>query len=272
MMPTLLVDALFALSLALLYGYVARLMARRPTSTPEAASALRSFVVWWAGLGATTLLGGLRSALAGLDVLNRGLHAALLYLTIPALVAALWGLVDYLVYVHTGDRRWRLPILVGHALMGVFIFMVTVWMHPLGVRAEPWSVPFDYEHALGGPLLALVLLLILAPTLAASLGYLALAFRTRDPTARFRIVTVSSAFLLWFGSAALASVAGWGEASWWPLASRAIALGATLLVLFAYQPPARLRAHLERRALETPPPRPADRRPRLAPLGPPSSA
>lgn len=215
--------------------YVARLVSRRRASSPEAARALRSFSIWWYGLAATTAVGALRELLAALGVIERTPHATLTYAIIPILVVALWGLVDYLVYVHTGSARWRHAILVSHLVIGACLFGLVVYLHPLGATVADWEAPVVYEKSLSGPLLGIALVLLLGPVLFASLGYFSLAFRTRDAFARRRILTVSGAFLAWFGSAALASALRLDERAWWPLAADAIAVAATLVVLLAFR-------------------------------------
>ena len=244
---TLLLDATLGLAIALLYVRVAVLMHRRPTTRPEAAAALRSFVVWWAGLAVVTVIGSLRGTLAAFDVLGRAPHAFLTYLSVPALVAALWGLVDYLVFIYAGTQRWRALIRYGHAAIAVFFLGLLVWMHPIAVTSTDWTATMTYEHELPGPARVLALILILAPVLAASVAYFALGFRVEDLRSRVRILLVSSAFILWFGLAALASAVGWSAWYWWPLVSRGIALGATLLILLAYHSPRRLTEWVERR-------------------------
>lgn len=242
MKPTLLADAALALALAALYAYVARVVRDRPTTSRDADRAKGAFVTWWVCLAGLTLVGGVRSALGGLDVLHVGVHAALSYLTLPLLVAALWGLVDYLLYIYTGSARWRGVTMAAHAALGVFFLGLVAWMGPRGVTASDWSVTMEHARPLQGALLGVALALILLPTLLAAGAYLTLAFRVRDRTARYRIAMVSGAFLLWFGSAAVASALGgarWWY--WWPLAARGVALFATLLILAAYRPPRAVR-------------------------------
>lgn len=245
MKPTLLADAALALALAALYAYVARVVRDRPTTSRDADRAKGAFVTWWVGLAGLTLVGALRSVLGGLDVLHVGLHAALSYLTLPLLVAALWGLLDYLLYIYTGSPRWRGVTMAAHAALGVFFVALVAWMGPRSVTASDWTVGLAYARPLEGPLLVLALGLILVPTLLAAGAYLTLAFRVKDRTARYRIAMVSGAFLLWFGSAAVASAFRWSDWYWWPLAARGVALLATLLILAAYRPPRAVREALE---------------------------
>ena len=265
--PTLLLDAALAATLAGLYVFVGGSFSRRPVSTPEALVARRAFTVWWFALAALTLLGAARDLLAGMDVLDLGVHATLAYLSVPPLAAALAGLVYYLLFLHTGASRWLRPTLVAHVALGLFFLGLVAWMRPQGVQVDDWEARIVYANALTGPLLGLVLVLILVPVLAAASAYLGLAFRVDDRTARARIFTVSGAFLLWFGSAGLASAMGWTEWYWWPLVARGIALVSTLLILVAYQPSFPWGA---RAATRTDPPsgdheRP--RRPRALPAG-----
>lgn len=237
MRATLLLDAAFALAMGVLYLYVARLVGARQVSSPGARRALRGFVVWWLALAAYTALDGARSLLAAFDVLDREPHAILAYAALAPLVVALWGLVDYLVYIHTGTQRWRRAILVGHVALGAFLFALVVYRHPIGAEALDWDVPVLYERALSGPLYFLAIGAVLGPVLGASAGYLSLAFRVRDPASRARIFTVGGAFFAWFGIAALASATQLAQWYWWPLAADAIALAATLVILGAYRTP-----------------------------------
>jgi hypothetical protein len=234
--PTLLLDAASAAVLGGLYAFVGNLFSRRPVSSPEALQARRAFTLWWYGLSALTLVGALRHFLAGAGILDLGLHVTLGYLLIPVLAAALWGLVYYLLFIYTGSSRWRMATLVGHAALGIVLLGLVAWMGPERVVAEDWSATIVYARELTGPPLFLVAAAILAPVLFAASAYLTLAFRVEDPKARARIFTVSGAFLLWFGSSALASAFGWTDWYWWPLAARGIAFVSTLLILLAYQP------------------------------------
>lgn len=246
MQTTLALAGLLTLATAILYAYVGRIVRGRSVASARSKVANEAFQVWWFGLALATALGGVRALLGSFGVLDRGLHAALLFLSLPALAAALYGLVYYLVYLYTGDARWRTPILAFHAAFGVALFMLVVWMHPLRPLANPWSVGFVYEHEPEGALLAAVLVPLLGPSLLAAFAYFTLFFRVQDPVARYRIGLVSVAILAWFGSAGAASALGWSRWDHWPLASRTIALGATLLILLAYKPPRIVRERIER--------------------------
>jgi hypothetical protein len=265
--PTLLLDATLAVVLGGLYVFVGRTFGQRPVSTPESRQARQAFTLWWYALAAITFVEAARTVLAAFGVLDLRLHAALAYLGLPLLALALWGLVYYLLFIYTGTARWRRASMAGHAALGAFLVGLVAWMRPEGVTAGDWTAPLAYAHTLEGPLLLAVATLLLAPVLAVASSYLSLALWVDDRIARARILTVSGAFLLWFGSAALASGFGWTGWYWWPLVARGIALGSTLLVLLAYQPafPGLVRG----RALQGPPPGGVDevRGPRFLPVG-----
>lgn len=242
MRATLALDAALALALSVLYAYVGNLVLARRASSADAERALRSFGAWWYGLALVTAIGGLREIIAAAGMLERPPHAFLTYATLVPLVLALWGLFDYLVYVHTGSTRWRSAILLGHVALSAFLFGLVVYLHPLGATVSDWSAPIVFENGLEGPVLYVTLAALLGPVIAASLAYLGLAFRTSDRAARRRIFTVSGAFLLWFGTAALGAALGWDRTFWWPPTANAIALAATLVVLAAFR---RVPSHAE---------------------------
>lgn len=240
---TLAIDAGLALATSALYAYVGRLTLSRPAGEPDGRLAIRLFAVWWFGLAVVTVVGAGRALLAAAGILDLPLHTALGFGALLPLVAALWGLLYYLLYIYTGNRRFFWPVTVAHAAILVYFTYLTLWLRPTGVVVSDWSVTTSNANELAGPALGFALFLILGPVLIAALGYGSLIFRTTDPTTRYRVGMVSGAFLLWFGSAGLAVATGLGLPVeqggwyWWPLAARAIGLFSTLLILGAYRPP-----------------------------------
>jgi len=235
---TLLFDAAFAVATSVLYAYVGRLVLSRETPDRESRVAIRMFAVWWFGLAGTTIIGASRSVLAALGVVSLDLHLAISYVSLLPLVALLWGLVYYLVYIYTGNARWFVPITVLHVGILVFFIGLTTYLEPTGVVVKDWSVGFSYAREIGGVLIAITLFTILGPALLAAIGYSTLYFRTEDPTARYRIACVSGGFILWFGTSFVAAVVPplgqWGA---WPIVARVIGLVSTLIILAAYKPP-----------------------------------
>lgn len=241
---TLALDAGLALATALLYGYVGRLTLARPSQEKDGRTAIRLFAVWWFGLAIITVTGAIRALLAAAGILDLPLHMALSFASLLPLVAAIWGLLYYLLYIYTGNRRFFWPVTVAHAGILVYFTYLTLWLDPLAVKVSDWSVTMENARTLTGAPLAFALFLILGPVMIAAIGYGSLAFRTQDPTTRYRVAMVSGAFILWFGSAVVASATMLGKWYWWPLAARGIALFSTLLILAAYRPPGFVRRWL----------------------------
>lgn len=249
---TLAIDAALALATALVFAYVGQMTLRRRPTEIDGARALRRFAAWWFGLAAYTLVGGLRSAMAAAGNLDLTLHAAVSNLSTIPLVVLLWGVVSYLAYIYTGRRAALTASTVLHVAILVFYAGVLLTFEPVAVRAQTWTVSIDYaDGGLPGWVTALVLFSILGPTLAAAVGYASLYFRTRERNARYRIAMVSSGFLLWFGSAAVASLTPIAQAEWWPPASRLLGILATAIILAAYRPPAWVRVRFGIEPVET---------------------
>ncbi|HUR68369.1 MAG TPA: hypothetical protein VM370_03925 [Candidatus Thermoplasmatota archaeon] len=244
MQTTLALNATLGLATAGLYAVVAWIIARRSTTSEDAAKARRSFVLWWAALAVTSGLGSLGQFLAGIGVVAVSVHTTLAYLTLPLILLALAGLLQYLIYIHTGSMRWHRLILSAHLALAASFFALMTWLRPTAVKRGDWSVTIDYAREAPAWVAPLAIASILVPVLVASFAYFTLAFRTPDRFARFRILTVSGAFLLWFGSSGVAAILRWNTWYWWPLAARGIGLVATLLILFAYHPPRRIEERL----------------------------
>jgi hypothetical protein len=238
---TLTLDAAFATVTAALFSYVGWITGARRVDAADGRRATRRFAVWWFGLAAVTLAGALNEALAAAGDVDVQTHRVLGDLAILPLVLALWGLVSYLAYIYAGSRKVFAPVTAFHVLVLGLLAGLVAYLTPTGLTTNDWGVQVQYEQTVSGPLLALVILVILVPALAAAALYGTLYFRTTDRTARYRIGMTSGAFLLWFGVAALATPTGLSGWYWYPLVSRAVGLVATLMVILAYRPPRALR-------------------------------
>lgn len=234
---TLALDATLALVTAAVYGWVGRIMLRRPAPDDAGRVALRMFALWWFSLMALTLISPIQDALALAGVFAVEPHLLLLYAALVPLAACLWGLLYYLLYIYTGNRRLLVPLGVFHLGILAFFTYLVAWLRPVGVTLREWNVQLVFEREVPSVLGSVALVLILGPVLLASLAYGTLFFRATDRTTRYRVASVSCGFLLWFGSSAAASVAGLSESSWWPIVSRVVGLVATLIILSAYRPP-----------------------------------
>lgn len=246
MRTTLLLAALVTFASAALCLYLGAAIRRRVVANMRSRAANDAFQIWWFGFAALTAIAGLRELLAAFDVLDRGIHAALVFLTIPLLAFALYGLVYYFAYLAIGDARLRVPTMAFHAAFGLALFMLIVWMHPLEAKANRWTTTIRYEHEPGGWILVAIIVPLLAPTIIGALAYFSIFFRVKDRLARYRIGLVSGSVLVWFGTVAVASAVGWTRHPDWPLVSRGLAFTATLLILLAYRPPRGLEARLSR--------------------------
>lgn len=260
----LLLDGLLATAAAVLYAFVGTLTLRRETSGPDARRAVRLFAVWWYGLAALTVVGTLRTLVVVAGYTDPALHNVFSWITIAPLVAVLWGLVSYLAYIYTGDPRSFSFSTAFHLLL-LFALVYLVVARPItGVALGTYGVQLTYGFELPVAATAAIIAAIILPVLLAAIAYASLYFRTDDRSARYRIAMVSGAFVFWFGSVGLGGVLRLSQHGWWPIASRVIALVATLMVLAAYLPPRWVRESFGIRAATTRPDVDKDRRMRLA--------
>lgn len=242
--PTLLLDALLAIAMAGLFGYVGAIMWRRHVADADGQRAMRRFATFWFGLALATTISAIRLLLGYLGHLEVGTHVALSAVAAVPTVALLWGLVSYLAYIYVG-RRWALTAAtILHLAILAFVGYLLLTRIPVGVHTEPWNVVVDYETELSPTLVGVTLAAILLPTLAAAVAYGTLFFQTDDRDVRYRIAMTSGAFLQWFGAIGLAAALSLTTHDVWPLVSRLLGLVATLMVLAAYRPPGWLRERL----------------------------
>jgi hypothetical protein len=144
-----------------------------------------------------------------------------------------FGLVYYLTYVYTGDRRLLVPLAAFYAAVYVLVLYAYVHADPVGQVVQPWRSGLVYANP-GTFLDTLSVLALFAPPLLAAIAYARLYAKTADPTRRRRILTVSAAFATFFGGLLF----GWLGGSvwyWWPLAEKVLALGAIGAVYLVVQ-------------------------------------
>lgn len=248
---TLLATAVLGFLAAGVYAYVGRLMAHRTVRDPDNRLAMRMFATWWFALAVYTLITVVPAGFAAFGVTDAALQATLAYVGIVPLVLCLWGLLYYLVFIFTGNPRFFLYLGIAHLGMFFFLTWLVAYLDPVGVNVDAWTVTVEYAAPLTGGLLVATLLLILAPVLLAAIAYGTLFFRTRDRTSRYRIAMVAGAFVCWFGASVVVSIAGWGDAYWWPIISRGIGVAASFMVLAAYRPPRFIADTLRIEVIET---------------------
>src|SRR5260221_10290319 len=109
---TLFFSTLLALPAAGIYGYVGWRLSKRVISSADARLAWGSFTVWWYGLAVTTLIGGFQNLFGVVGLTSLSLFVTAAYINILPAYIALWGLLYYLIYLFTGNRRLLPPLSV----------------------------------------------------------------------------------------------------------------------------------------------------------------
>jgi hypothetical protein len=235
--PTLLFGAFLSTVCAGIYYYVGRVLSRRRSASPDSRLAWILFVVWWYALAAATTCGALISLLGALGISGLPLFTTITLVNLLATCVALYGLMFYLLYLFTGNRRLLWPITmfyIAYYIMLVYYVQASV---PISVTVDRWRAALEYQNQVRGPFFLMLLFLLVFPQIIGSLAYFSLYFRVQNVTQKYRILVVSWSILIWFLSAFLANISGLTQQNWWQVANRLIGLGAALAILFAYQPP-----------------------------------
>lgn len=197
------------------------------------------FALFWLGLAGVELISAIESLVAVAQVPPLALVLTLFYLEIALLCAILWGLLGYLVFLFTG-RNFLVPITTGYlALYVALLYLVTAAM-PNAVTVDLGVVNLHLASPLAATTDLLFVAALILPEIVASALYLSLAFRSADPTVRYRLGLVGGALLFWFSFAAVGP-ALLGSGVLGTLAGRVVAPAAAIVVILAYFPPARWR-------------------------------
>jgi hypothetical protein len=235
--PTLLFSALFAMIAAGIYGYVGWRLGKRVISSAEARLAWGSFTVWWYGLAATTLIGGFLSLFGAFGLTSLPLFVTATYLNILIICLALWGLLYYLIYLFTGNRRSLVPSAIFYMIYYILLIYYITASIPGDVNVGRWDASLVYRTPPTGPLVVIILAMLLLPQIIGGLAYSSLYFRVAEITQKYRVLLVSLSIVVWFLSPVIALAGGLGQQDWWQFASRFIGLAAALTILMAYLPP-----------------------------------
>jgi hypothetical protein len=234
--PTLLFGAALSTLSAIIYYYVGRVLSRRHVASPDARLAWTLFVVWWYALASSTLIGALLSLLGAFNVVGLPLFITLTEVNLLAICIGLHGLMYYLLYLFTGNRRLLTPLTIFYIAYFILLIYYVQSRIPSGVSVGRWSATLQYENPNTGFLFIVALFLLAFPQILGSLAYFSLFFRVKSTTQKYRILLVSWSILIWFLSAFLASISGLGQQDWWQVTSRLIGLAASLTILLAYDP------------------------------------
>lgn len=235
--PTLLFSAILAATSASIYAYVGWRLSKRVISSSEARLAWGSFTVWWYGLAATTLIGGFLSLFGALGVTSLPLFVTAAYINILISCLALWGLLYYLVYLFTGNKRGLVPLAIFYMIYYILVvYYITAGM-PHNVNVGRWETSLVYRAPPTGPFVAIVLAMLLLPEIIGGLAYFSLYFRVKEVTQKYRVLLVSLSIIVWFLSPLISLAGGLAQQDWWQFASRFIGLAPALTILMAYFPP-----------------------------------
>jgi hypothetical protein len=233
------------------YAYIGTRLSRRRVS-PGAQPAQWLFCLWWYALAATSGLSALEMGLYVAGRLPVWLYVTFSQLAVLQLVAALSGLLYYLLYLYTGTNRIAVPLMAyALALYLLFQALIAWYGPPPALGDDGWTllrVPKVELPASAG--LAFVAL-FLGPQMAAAAAYALLYRKAQDRTQRYRIALVAGSIFIWFGSGVLAAGANiQGRA--WQVASLLLALTAGLSILLAYLPPRAWRVRWGLRSIDDP--------------------
>ncbi|MEA3189977.1 MAG: hypothetical protein QOD77_559 [Thermoplasmata archaeon] len=241
MLTTFVMATGFSALTGLLYAYVGwRLQARRVSEDAKVAHGM--FVLWWYALAATSALTVATNVLHMTGRLEIWLYQAITQVALLVLLSGLLGLLYYLIYLYTGNKRYLASLVVLYIVMYGWVVALLYQIGPPTQLADNgWTITrlpkVDYNPAVA---LAFVVLLI-GPQVAAALAYAGLYRKAQDNTQRYRIAMVAGSIVVWFGASLVASAlqASTGAASSeaWQYVSRMLTVLGGLAILMAYRPP-----------------------------------
>ncbi len=229
MEATLLVSAGAASLASGLFLATGLALLQRRVGDAGAQQALTLFAVWWIGLAIYAVAGANEDVLAAFGLEPFGVFVALRYMQIVSVCIGLWGLMYYLAFVLTGQRRLMAPLAAFYAgYYAVLLFLVTR-SAPAAVEVAPWRTALVFATPLLGAL-AVALLLVIPPVVGAG-TYLALLREAPRGAHRARIWLISLSTLAWSGSIVLRDG---GLAAALPVV---LGLLSAMSISWAYQPP-----------------------------------
>ena len=205
----LLVSAATATAAAVAFLAVARVVAAREMREQAAASANRLFALWWTAIAGWSLLfGGISNTLAAFGIVHVATFATLRNVALIVLLAGLFGLTYYFVFLLVGTTRAMLP--VGLLYLGIYALLVYTFAerHAVGVAIGTWQTTLVFDTPPDPLLFGLARALLGLPQVIGAVAYLWLAFRLQDRPHRYRGALVGSAISLWAASYTVAELTG----------------------------------------------------------------
>lgn len=217
---------------------------------PEYRLPVVQFSIFWLAFALVTFVSGVESSLASFATPMLPLVVSLYYLEILGSCVVLWGLVGYLVHLYTG-RAYLLPISALYALLYVLLLYFITASDPDAVTVMLGAVGIQYATPVGGPILAVLVLLLVIPEFLGAILYFTLFFRTHDRTSRYRIGLVSWGLIAFFGIGLfnIGGRLGGGVAA--VTLAAVLSIVPSLVILIAYYPPRFVRERLGVSGIET---------------------
>ncbi len=233
---TLVFGMLVTLGTASLLAYAGDYTRRRSVS-PDARVPMAAFATWWYGASFAVLVGALHTAGGLLGLMSEPFQIGLGYARLVPIAVALWGLLYYITYLLTGDKRTLIPITavqIGFLLYGFFTYSR---LGPWYVEVTHWEVrPIGSGDA---PVELLIFgILLAAPIILSAGAYGMLLVKMKEPTQRYRIGLIATAFGGWFGIIFIGFALGLTTSPLFGLFYQVPGLVASILVIYAYRPPA----------------------------------
>ena len=234
-------STLFAVIAAIIYSYVGWCLSKRLISFAESRLAWQSFVLWWYGLAASTLIGGLLSLFGAFGVTDLAVFVTATYINMLLSCVALLGLFYYLTYLFTGNSRWLPRLAILYFVFYILIIYQITASSPESVILERWSTTLSYRVPLTGTFITILIVLLFASQLFGGFAYFTIYFRVPEATKKYRILLVSWSIIIWFLTPFLGVAGELTRQDWWQIVSRLIGLAAALMILLAYFPPEKLK-------------------------------
>lgn len=207
----------------------------KPTSDRDRL-ARQAFSVYWTGIGAYTLVGGVLDIMAAAGFAPFPLFLGVRYLTIPILCLGIGSLTFYFLYLFTGEDRWSWVVTGFYALVLTAATYHVRDRTPIGVDVTAWRTDLHYADTYESPFFQLILLMLVLPPLLGGVAYTILARKLPSRGERYRVAVVGTVLVAWSAAALaarLAQTSGFVQF----LSRPVLGLVVVAAVLAAYRPP-----------------------------------
>ncbi len=229
-------SAVLPIATAALLAYVGFIVSKRQVP-PQDRPAMLGFGVWWFSAAAILFIVGIRIVFYILGVRESAAYMTMTSLIAVPLSVGLAGLVYYLVYIYSGSRQAVYPIVVFYLFFMLFVLYYFGLPGERTVHATHWSIQLEGGEPVPGWMGAVFGLLVAGPVLLAVLAYGSLFFVVKTPEQRFRVISIFSAFALWFTPLLLGFLLGFNGSSWFPLVYQLPGIPAAALIILGFKPP-----------------------------------